>query len=84
MDEGAPATLVWAERSDARWHATVDGRALEYVTPSEATWAQGFVLPESGQLVITWSWWPQTLWRVVLAVAGAACIMGLVPLKRRT
>lgn len=84
VDEGVPATLVWAERSDVRWHATVDGRALEYVTPSEAAWAQGFALPESGHLVITWSWWPQTLWRVVLAVAGAACIMGLVPLRRRT
>ncbi|MHA7292262.1 glycosyltransferase [Arthrobacter sp. HLT1-21] len=66
----AERSLVLAERADAGWQATLDGRALE---PAPSGWSQAFVLPpDGGSLEVRY----MTAWEPWAAI-GSAIIIGL-------
>lgn len=74
-------TLELAERADAGWQATVDGRSLRSV---ETTWRQAFELPvEGGEIAVQHAPVERVPW---LAVQGAVLLVTIllaVPLRRR-
>lgn len=81
----SPRVLVLAERTSSRWHAELDGRALEPTADPDGGWRQAFTIPPgsggtlsaapssplgaAGRAVILLTW----------ALAGAVCL----PLRRR-
>ena len=77
--------LVLAERRDAGWQATVDGRSLAATTVDG--WAQGFVLPErGGRLVVRHTAGldgPSGLPRLALLVLAVLVALPLPTLRRR-
>ncbi|MBG6182815.1 hypothetical protein IWX65_000762 [Arthrobacter sp. CAN_A214] len=80
-DGGEGRTLVLAERADAGWQATLDGRPLE--SASEG-WAQTFVLPPRGghltvDYVNAWQPWAEA---VQMVVFGAGILLA-VPVPSR-
>lgn len=74
-------TLVLAERADAAWQATVDGRSLRSV---ETSWRQAFELPaDGGRVAVTHAPVERMPWLVVQGVVLLVTILLAVPLRRR-
>jgi GT2 family glycosyltransferase len=82
VDPGdAGRVLVLAERADAGWHATLDGRPLRAVT---ADWRQAFEVGASGGDLRVWYAAPQrTGWLWLLGGVGAVTLLLALPLRRR-
>ena len=80
-DGDGQRVLVLAERADAGWHATVDGRPLRAV---EATWRQSFeVGPEGGRLVLTHAQALRTPWLVLQGLVLLMAVLLALPVRRR-
>ena len=76
-----PRLLVLAERSDAGWHARLDGQRLRAV---ETTWRQAFELPaEGGHLVVEHAPAMRTPWLILQAVLLLVTVLLAVPVRRR-
>jgi GT2 family glycosyltransferase len=60
--EATPRRLVLAERADAGWRATLDGRPLAAVPIGESDWAQSFELPAEGGTLRVWHDAPAPGW----------------------
>ncbi|WP_177580256.1 glycosyltransferase [Actinomyces culturomici] len=81
LPEGSRGTLVLAERADAGWVATLDGKRLEPTTAD--SWAQAFAVDGSGTLVVSRRTRWELPWEVAtLASLGLAALIGL-PWRRR-
>lgn len=79
-DQGT-RTLELAERADAGWQATVDGRALRSV---ETTWRQAFELPpDGGTIAVQHAPVERVPWLAVQGVVLLVTILLAVPLRRR-
>jgi GT2 family glycosyltransferase len=73
--------LVLAERADAGWHATLDGRPLRAVTDG---WRQTFeVGADGGRLVVAHSAPDHTIWLVAQGVVGLLALLLALPVRRR-
>ncbi|MHA7141994.1 glycosyltransferase [Arthrobacter sp. Sr33] len=69
----ADRSLVLAERADAGWQATLDGRVLDSV---ESGWSQAFALPaDGGRVEVSY----ETPWEPWAAI-GSALVIGLTVL----
>jgi hypothetical protein len=78
---GADRLIVLAERADARWHATLDGRALRSVSGG---WRQTFELgPGGGDLVVAYRSPDRTPWLVAQGVIGLLTVLLAIPVRRR-
>lgn len=79
---GEDATLVLAERSDAGWHAWLDGTALRSVSHD---WQQAFAVPAGtgGELVIRYETPLQRPWQLLIALVFAATFLIALPIRRR-
>ena len=82
IQPGEPGRLlVLAERADAGWRATLDGRPLRAVTDG---WRQTFeVGADGGRLVVVHSAPDQTIWTVVQGVVGLLAVLLALPVRRR-
>ncbi|KQY24601.1 glycosyl transferase family 2 [Cellulomonas sp. Root485] len=77
----ADRLLVLAERADAHWHATLDGRALRSV---DGGWRQTFALgADSGELVVRYDDPDRGLWLVLQGLVALVTILLAVPVRRR-
>lgn len=73
--------LVLAERADAGWHATLDGRPLRAVTDG---WRQTFeVGADGGRLVVVHRTADETGWTVAQVVVGVLALLLALPVRRR-
>ncbi|GIG36103.1 glycosyltransferase [Cellulomonas pakistanensis] len=73
--------LVLAERADAGWRATLDGRPLRAVTDG---WRQTFeVGAEGGRLVVTHAAGDRTAWTVAQGTVGLLAVLLALPVRRR-
>lgn len=73
--------VVLAERADAGWRASYDGRPLRSVSDG---WRQAFELPvHTGELRITYQAPSQTPWRVAQVVVLGVVLLLAVPVRRR-
>jgi hypothetical protein len=73
--------LVLAERADAGWRATLDGRPLRAVTDG---WRQTFeVGGEGGRLVVTHTAPDRTAWTVAQGAVGLLALLLALPVRRR-
>lgn len=73
--------LVLAERADAGWRATLDGRPLRAVTDG---WRQTFeVGAEGGRLVVTHRAPDRTAWTVAQGTVGLLALLLALPVRRR-
>jgi GT2 family glycosyltransferase len=73
--------LVLAERADAGWRATLDGRPLRAVTDG---WRQTFeVGADGGRLVVAHSAPDHTIWVVAQGVVGLLALLLALPVRRR-
>jgi hypothetical protein len=73
--------VVLADRADAGWQATLDGRRLDPITT--AGWAQSFVLPtEGGALRITYAGGLPAAVGALQSAVLALAVLGLLPLPR--
>jgi len=73
--------LVLAERADAGWRATLDGRPLRAVTDG---WRQTFeVGAEGGRLVVTHGAPDRTAWTVAQGAVGLLALLLALPVRRR-
>ena len=73
--------LVLAERADAGWRATLDGRPLRAVTDG---WRQTFeVGAEGGRLVVTHTAPDRTAWTVAQGAVGLLALLLALPVRRR-
>ncbi|RMI03678.1 glycosyltransferase family 2 protein, partial [Cellulomonas triticagri] len=73
--------LVLAERADAGWRATLDGRPLRAVTDG---WRQTFeVGAAGGDLVVEHRATDRTVWTVAQVVVGALALLLALPVRRR-
>ena len=78
---GGQRILVLAERADAGWHATVDGRPLRAVGSS---WRQSFeVGPEGGRLVVNHAQALRTPWLVLQGLVLLMAVLLALPVRRR-
>jgi GT2 family glycosyltransferase len=82
IDAGAPGRLlVLAERADAGWRATLDGRPLRAVTEG---WRQTFeVGAQGGRLVVVHRAPDRTVWTVAQVAVGALALLLALPVRRR-
>jgi hypothetical protein len=77
----ADRLLVLAERADAHWHATLDGRSLRSV---DGGWRQTFALGAgSGELVVRYDDPDRGLWLVLQGLVALVTILLAVPVRRR-
>lgn len=73
--------LVLAERADAGWHATLDGRSLRAV---ESGWQQAFELgPDGGDLVVSHEPAMRTPWLVLQGAVLLVTVLLALPWRRR-
>lgn len=73
--------LVLAERADAGWRATLDGRPLRAVTDG---WRQTFeVGAEGGRLVVVHRAPDRTAWTVAQGTVGLLALLLALPVRRR-
>jgi GT2 family glycosyltransferase len=78
---GTVRALVLAERADAGWHATLDGRALRAVDDG---WRQTFEVPETGGHLVVWYSPPMRAgWLWLLGIVTAFTVLLAIPLRRR-
>lgn len=76
-----PRVLVLAERADARWRATLDGRPLRSV---DAGWRQAFEVPaDGGHLVVHVDPPGRTAWLALQGAVLLVCVLLAVPVRRR-
>lgn len=75
--------LVLSEPASPRWRATLDGRGLAAVTPTEGAWRQAFRLPDrAGHLVISYDRTDQRAWQLGQGVLAALCLLLALPVRR--
>ncbi|MET0433380.1 MAG: hypothetical protein ABW025_04360, partial [Cellulomonas sp.] len=73
--------LVLAERADAGWRATLDGRPLRAVSDG---WRQTFeVGGEGGRLVVTHTAPDRTAWTIAQGAVGLLALLLALPVRRR-
>lgn len=73
--------LVLAERADAGWYATLDGRTLRVVPDG---WRQTFeVGADGGHLVVQHGVVDRTAWTVAQGVVGLLALLLALPVRRR-
>ena len=76
-----PRVLVLAERADARWRATLDGRPLRSV---DVGWRQAFEVPaDGGHLVVHVDPPGRTAWLALQGAVLLVCVLLAVPVRRR-
>ncbi|MGO1316824.1 MAG: hypothetical protein ACTMIR_07295, partial [Cellulomonadaceae bacterium] len=73
-------TVVLAERADAGWHATVDGRALRVV---DHGWQQAFEVPAVGRLEVWHEARHEPWWGAGVVALAAVYALLAVPVRRR-
>lgn len=74
--------LVLAERADARWRVSLDGRALE---ATEIDWRAAFLLPAGaeGEVELSFHDPARTAWAVAQIVVVGVVVLLAVPMRRR-
>lgn len=78
-----PRLLVLSEPASPRWHATLDGRPLSAVTPTDGAWRQAFRLPtRAGHLAVSYDRSDQRAWQVGQGVLAALCLLLALPVRR--
>ncbi|KQR16675.1 glycosyltransferase family 2 protein [Cellulomonas sp. Leaf334] len=86
VDTAVPAgdadrLLVLAERADAHWHASLDGRSLRSV---DGGWRQTFALgADAGELVVRYDDPNRGLWLALQGFVALVTVLLAVPVRRR-
>lgn len=88
IDPGPEGRILnLAERPDAGWRATLDGRPLKAapaVARGDGTWGQAFVLPASGgRLALTYEGGSRNVWLTVQGALLLVVVILALPARRR-